>query len=913
MKSIFQGSVLATILLCLISCGGGSGGGNKEYQSSISNSSAALSSLTVSSSAISLSIESSSNVSSSSSSDVSSQRFASSESSATVVVSNIAIVQTGVLLTHASATKQLSAKVTDAAGNPLNVPVVWSTSRTNEISVDTTGKVTALVDNGSAQIIAEAGGVQSASLLVVVTQPATGAVLINDSNIVGEPVETTPDAEPAFTNTYEIGLSDIAVPAVGSLLINTESKMVAGRVIAVDSSVSPAKVTLGLVSIREMFPNLNINEVIDLANAPITFPDEITSNYNVTRTGDIVEFTPKNIAANKPGRLQKSAAKKVGPFECERFAFGEDDTDAPLEIEIAAPPTFSISLKPSLDMLYTSANGMERFLVRAEPTIKVDVGVSVASAFEGKVECKAELYTIRLPVGGPLALVVGGVVPVGVGFEAGGKLAIAEMEFGVQMDASAEARAGISCPDGLDCKFDRGIENFTSKITPKMELPSLTGVRLEPTFAAFGYMEAALGNPFLKSIRFDMLELKAGAKLEGNFGSLFDQVSDDGYKSDYKAALEAGADVGKQLGRALELMGVSNVTDEGFAIETEIARSPIAQTLTADKAEFNAGDQVNFTVKMDTQSASFFPGLYNIKKIQLVRKVGTQASVVAEQEAGGDNNRFVFTFAYDATDSGKADEFSVFVVTTLLPFNVFALELGTVASTPEEVIGNGMIRVTHHETFIDSYQLGPLTVCCDAPSGGNGAQSSTIDHDTTFYLQSDDSEGVSWTVLRAPGSMSFSYSYTMNKRNVFREDMSMRVYRLFGTDRGTEKKGCTVTETESKISSGSGSYNANQGWPILLTMTPNGYQIALETRYFEQAFQGSSSRVVTREVSACDVIQPEIFTENNVETAAAISYPVFRGTIDPESPNILRGSQTIVYEGATYIATWEFQLPRKEE
>ena len=232
-----------------------------------------------------------------------------------IVVARVEIEQKGLILTQTGAVKQLAAKAFDAQGTLLNVAVSWTSSKPATIAVDSTGIATAVSGNGASQIVAQAGGVQSAPLLALVTQPVSGAILLNDAQIVGEPFETTPNAPPNFTNTYQVRLSGVAPPAVGAILINTESKVVAGRVVAVDSTSNPIIVTLALVPMRELFPTLVITETIDLANAPIMIPADIAAAYNFTRSGNTFAFTPRVSTAQatlaKATALASTARRRV--------------------------------------------------------------------------------------------------------------------------------------------------------------------------------------------------------------------------------------------------------------------------------------------------------------------------------------------------------------------------------------------------------------------------------------------------------------------------------------------------------------------------------------------------------------------------------------------------------------------------
>ena len=331
------------------------------------------------------------------------------------LVDRVEIDQTGLLFTQSGQTRQLSVQAFDAQGTVLTIPIIWA-STSSSVSISATGMASAQTNSGTSQVTALAGGVKSAPLLVLVTQPAPGAVLLTDGQIVGTPVETTPGAPPSFDNTYQVTLTGVAAPAIGTVLINTGSSAVAGRVVAVQSAGGQHTVTLQLLSLREMFPTLNLTETMDLSRAQLSIAPALSAAYDITRTGNTVNFAPKPGPARAP--IGTSA---LPPFtNCE--------TSLPsLPMTLSAPPIFSATLNLGLDLVVTSANGLERFVITGAPAFKVEGGITATAAFEAKVECKVELLVLRIPVGGPLSLVLGGLVPVGVGFEVGGKVTVASV------------------------------------------------------------------------------------------------------------------------------------------------------------------------------------------------------------------------------------------------------------------------------------------------------------------------------------------------------------------------------------------------------------------------------------------------------------------------------------------------------
>lgn len=609
-------------------------------------------------------------------------------------ISRVEIVQTGLILTATGSSKALKAVAYGASGGEVAAAFTWKSTRTDAVTVNIDGTVTSQRANGSALVTAEAQGISSAPLLVAVTAPPVGALLLTDDQIVGEPVETDASATPNFANTYRAVLTGVQAPSVGTLVINTDSKAVAGRVVAVTVNGAETMVTLSLVSLREMFPALDIDELIDLGNAFVEYTPDIAARYDIARAGNTFSFTPKTVVAPSAagdGRAFRKAAtgtRALPPFsKCETSITGLSE-GAPLPIALSAPPLFSVTINPKLSLLYTSANGLERFVVSAEPTVKVEGGVAVAVAFEGKVECSVDLFTIRIPVGGPLSFVVGGLVPVGVGIEAGGKVTLATLGIGTKVETKAKAQVGFACPGGTDCSFVRSLDGFSLDVTPTITTPSLANLRVEPSIAAFGTVKAAIGNPFFKSLRFEAVKVKAGGKLEGSFAPQSTQLLDAAYKSDYKLSLEASAGVGADLSGALSLLGLAGVSAIELKISTDLATSPaglatgavttsISRSGTStgtDPARFQIGDSIGVTVKLDPATTTFL-GIYNVSRVLLVRNSGGQLTELGRVVAA--TGQTEFSFSVLAADAGSVGELSAFTVTALLPLDLLALEAGT--------------------------------------------------------------------------------------------------------------------------------------------------------------------------------------------------------------------------------------------
>jgi hypothetical protein len=291
------------------------------------------------------------------------------------------------------------------------------------------------------------------------------------------------------------------------------------------------------------------------------------------------------------------------------------------------------------------------------------------------------MFVFRIPAPPPLAFFVSGLVPVGAGFEFGGKLTVTSLGAGAKIEAKAKTEVGVVCPASTDCSFHRSLSDFTLSFTPTANVPSLSDLRLEPSLDVFGFVKAGIGNPFLTSVRVDAVEAKLGGKLQGSFAPRVVQILDDSYKSNYTLSFEASAKAGPRLGDLAELFGLNSLISVTLLeISTGLAQSPTG-AVTADRASYQPGDPVTVRVLMNADTRTFL-GLYNINRILLVRRAGASDTVLQTQSATAGQSEFVFTFA--APGPLSASELFAFV-DTVIPFDLSDLEVGKATGQPAEV------------------------------------------------------------------------------------------------------------------------------------------------------------------------------------------------------------------------------------
>ena len=201
--------------------------------------------------------------------------------------------------------------------------------------------------------------------------------------------------------------------------------------------------------------------------------------------------------------------------------------------------------------------------------------------------------------------------------------------------------------------------------------------RLESRLNLFGYLEAELGNPFLRSLRFKAFEERIGAGFKGNFAPPLAQVLDAAYAADYALSVKGEAKLGTGIDDIVRLLGLGSLTSIDLDIERELARSPKALKVEADRATFAAGDTINAKVTLDPATLNFL-GVYNVDSVQLRRRVGSVTEVLATLNAS--TGQQVFDLSVTAPNNGNVSEWMAFVTTWALPFELASLELGPVQS-----------------------------------------------------------------------------------------------------------------------------------------------------------------------------------------------------------------------------------------
>lgn len=617
-------------------------------------------------------------------------------------LTRIEINPPGLLLASIGDSRTLQAIAYDQYGDVMDVELDWSSSNQEQVTVEN-GTVSAATAIGSSQIVASAGSVHSTPVVVVVAELVPEAVLVSDAQIVGE-IEAVDDTQafgPGYR--YTVRLQDVLPPEVGSVLVASEGAPVVGRVVAVAGD----EVTLEVIPLDEVVTGLELDDqLLDLTRAPLQFPPEVEEAFDIQTAAD-----GTTTLSLKPGVTLSSRARSVGglaeiaPQATQAFDLGPFSCEAEgvLSIDvIKAKFTFSSNL--SLDAAWNDS--LRKLVVGGQPTVSYDLRPVLSAALTGKVDCRATLAEFKIPLPGFLGFFLGGIVPLGVGFELGGALPLPAVGVDVQGSISATVAAGFVCPAGGECSFPRSFEmgGTPPKVTPVIpDAPPGVKLDLEANAYAFAGLEAgitsqklikALGTVItsVKNYRIQLLVAKGGLKLSAKLASEVTQAQDDTYAAEYGINFEATIAAGKSVQAFFDLVKLN-----AFSLSFELANVPLASSpkllsMSLDHDSFEAGDEVAFTVNLDPQFLTFL-GSHNVDAVRIYRESGGTLVLVNETNAAPGQQSVVVPWVA-SLDSEEGMRFVAFVQTSFFP--ALRLELGavTIGAAP---VASGEIRVSWRE------------------------------------------------------------------------------------------------------------------------------------------------------------------------------------------------------------------------
>lgn len=627
-------------------------------------------------------------------------------------VVRLEISPNALLFTTLGEKQQVKARAFDANGNEVNANITWTSSRPEQVSASANGELEAKVALGASQITAQVGTLTSAPVLVSVAQPVAGVILVTDAQIQSKPTLVNPNAEDDTDNEYEVLISGITPPVVGSMLLGSEGTAVGGEVISSVQEGSNLRVRLKTVAISSLMAKAQIKETIDYKDLKPVFPDALTKDYTISETDGEFIFTPKpNLGSVKAKQTRVLTKFKLGPYDCD-FATPE------LPVSLGQPGQFSLKINPTVDLDYDSQDGLKRLVIKADTSFKMKASLVLTAGGVLNLDCQATLYTKMQPLPGWAGLILAGEVKAGIGFEIEGNLSIPLLGVEITSETKGTLEMGMDCASGechLVKKFDPVNTNQVRFVTP-----SIANVRTDLFVFGYGFAKLKAGATLLEKLRMDLITARAGLKLEGSFAPASTQLTpstnllEPDYQSSYKLSLLAEIVAGSfnkagdsAFRKLLLKLGVFKFNLLKFQSSKTLATSPKGKA-TQDKKTFSAGDTINFRVNLEPESTVFPFIKYNVQRIVMMRKVGSEpAEEITSIAANSDQTDFSIPWVADAdSTSPRGKEFYAFVDTKLpVPFD---LELGKASIAPPAFAGTIKINATYTENSASGASISSL-------------------------------------------------------------------------------------------------------------------------------------------------------------------------------------------------------------
>ena len=457
------------------------------------------------------------------------------------------LVPGNLILPAVGAQQQLSAFLVDAGGARTAVTATFTTSRPGVATVSSTGLVTA-TGLGSVQVTAQGGGRTSAPLLVLVAAPVAGTVLVSDDRVERAPAPVNAQADFGAGYRYTIRIRG-APPVVGQMMSGTGSLPILGRV----ERVTPAgtgltEVELEVRPLKEIFPNLSLNETWDL-EVPAT----------AAGFGSAPTDRPPGMVVQRP---LKDGEFLAGPFTCKVEA-GVALT-IPLGLQVEAIEVVP-DLRAELIVIDGEVSGVA---VRGELRPRFILTPRVQVAIAASLTCKVILYELPIPVPGPLALVIKPEVPVGLGFKIGGTLP-AQTGARVGIEGSASIAAAWACSNGACVDVTNNNATLDGIFEPLVGGPATGQVDLAGSAFAFAGLEVT--NPVaeqLAALKIKLLDVQAGIRQRITVASTSVQAASPTYASgaDLTLFTEATSEVTASLAGLWQLQAWKRSTSDSLLL-----------------------------------------------------------------------------------------------------------------------------------------------------------------------------------------------------------------------------------------------------------------------------------------------------------------------------------------------------------
>jgi hypothetical protein len=580
------------------------------------------------------------------------------------------VVSPAGLVLRPGETATLSALVYDQNGQLMTGQVVRWSSGGSAVSIAADGRVTAGSGIDSAQVVAAVGAVTSLPVSAMVAEPAAGARLVPDSDVLVDPapIDATQTGLPG--SRFSVRLAG-AAPTVGQIILGSGGKPIAGRVLSsAPASSGGNDVVFATAGLAEIFSQAKIVTRFDGSQLPVRFPSGNPVSETVLPNGEVARLFKVTVPANAvaraagttatpgtkatagdrdAGQVRAAADFRVGSLRCSSSSSVEPNFGG---TDVSVTPVGTLGVVESTIIVDNGA-AYARFVADGSFGVQLQGSVRVSGQVNGQVKCSTPLVAVPIPVPPQVALIVQPVVPLGFRFVLNGQLNTPGLE--LKLDGSVRQSIRV----GFELQPDGSLENLSGLDTTQLEASynwDLVGDANAPGFnfqadARAGlFADAALTNPMLERVApvldidpyLRLLEGFAGfntvARLRPVAAQLANPAQPALYNIKFRGSVGTSATINQALALIGSAVGASTIANAELLWEPTLATTPTGAAL-ASLRKFQVGDAVTLGVVLDPESVkATFLGReilrYNVKRVEVWRKDGSGgATLVAASDA----------------------------------------------------------------------------------------------------------------------------------------------------------------------------------------------------------------------------------------------------------------------------------------
>jgi hypothetical protein len=583
---------------------------------------------------------------------------------------------------------QLEAVVRDASGRVVARDVTWQAEGA-ALTISAAGRVTAVAPVGSGTVWAEVGGVRSNPVHVAVVRLAAGAILVADDQVLGfeeaadtaragEDVAGASEVDAGPYHTFLVTLRGVDPPPVGSILVGREEAPLAGRVLGVRVDGALVHVTLETVAIDDVFDTIDFDVTLAVPSADLVASGaaEPSAVRRLDHGAVEIDYSLGSDAIRLEGETTKFT---FGPFECTAEAMPR----------FTAGVVVTVRLEPSLDSDVVIRHDKDsdlqfiRFVVRGTLRASLSGALELAAAFTGTVQCRVEILSVRLPIGGPISAFLSPALTFGTGFDIGGSIGVAQFRTGWGGSASATVDLGFEYDSVTGFRAIRDVTT-ASEAKPLLEFPSgvVEDLRVDVglAFLATVGVDFRVALPFIEPKK--LFEFTFGPRADASLAFVRSQFLDPDYASNYDVKIRYRLAPGETIAKFFEdlmkkffrgaapFIGVSPFE---LSFDQVLAQSPIG-TFNLSGTTVDVGSAVRLRVDLTLDTIDFLL-TYNVTGVRIYRLRGALSPEIMFDIPVTSVAQRVFETSWTPVSSDVGSHTFAATVLTLLATSALPLEI----------------------------------------------------------------------------------------------------------------------------------------------------------------------------------------------------------------------------------------------